>query len=154
MSKKALVSLIAAAALSGCATVAMEANEKSEAAKRFGPPSAGNAGVYIYRTGSFGGALKKDLWIDGKCVGESAPDVFFYEEVKGGAEHTVSTESEFSPNDLILKAVAGVNYFIRQYMKIGVFVGGANLELVSEEEGKKEVSQLNLAAKGTCSERR
>jgi hypothetical protein len=129
----------------------MESKEKSEAAKKFNQPTAGTAGVYLFRSGSFGAALKKDLWIDGKCVGESAPNVFFYEEVTGGADHTLSTQSEFSPNDLILKTVAGMNYFVRQYIKIGVFVGGANLEVVSEEEGKKEVSKLELATKGKCS---
>ena len=123
-------------------------------AKQFNQPGEGVAGIYLYRSGSFGGALKKDLWLDGKCVGESAPNVFFYEEVEGGADHTVSTESEFSPNDLVVKVVAGANYFVRQYIKIGVFVGGANLELVSEEEGKKEVSKLELATKGKCSKER
>lgn len=154
MLKKAVISSVAIALLSGCASVSMETKERSDLAKKFGPPSAGMAGVYLFRTGHVGGALKKDLWINGKCVGESAPNVFFYEEVKGGAEHTVSTESEFSPNDLILKAVAGVTYFIRQYIKLGVFVGGANLEVVSDEDGKKEVSKLELAAKGTCSAKR
>lgn len=129
----------------------MESKEQSEAAKKFSQPSAGYSGIYIFRTGGAGGALKKDLWIDGKCVGESAPDVFFYEEVKGDVEHTLSTESEFSPNDLIVKAVAGINYFVRQYIKMGVFVGGAGLELLGEEDGKKEVSKLELAKKGTCS---
>ena len=45
---------------------------------------------------------------------------------------------------------AGVNYFIRQYIKLGVFVGGANLEVVSEEKGKSEVTRLNMAANGRC----
>ena len=154
MSFKIAATFVAIAMLSGCASVSMENKEKSEAAKKFNVPSAGNAGVYIYRSGSFGGALKKDLWIDGKCVGESAPNVFFYQEVKGDADHTVSTESEFSPNDLALKAVAGVNYFVRQYIKMGVFVGGAGVELVSEDEGKKEVAKLELATPGKCSKTR
>ena len=47
--------------------------------------------------------------------------------------------------------MAGVNYFVRQFIKLGVFVGGAGLELVSEGDGKKEVSELGLANKGTCS---
>lgn len=34
---------------------------------------------------------------------------------------------------------------LRQYIKIGLFVGGANLEIVSEEEGKKGVSKCKLA---------
>lgn len=76
---------------------------------------------------------------------------FFYEEVKGNAEHKISTESEFSPNDLLLKTENGKNYFIKQYLKLGVFVGGANLELVNEKEGKEDISELEMAIKGTCS---
>ncbi len=34
---------------------------------------------------------------------------------------------------------------------MGLFVGGAGLELVDEEEGKKEVSELDMATKGVCS---
>jgi len=45
----------------------------------------------------------------------------------------------------IIKTDQGMNYFVRQYIKMGVFVGGANLELVPEEEGKKGVSECNLA---------
>lgn len=120
-------------------------------AKKFSPPSNEKAGLYIYRSGKFGAALKKDIWIDGNCVGETASDVFFYEEVTGGKEHKVSTESEFSPNDLLVNTESGKNYFVRQYIKFGAFVGGAGVELVNEEKGKKEVAQLEMATKGTCS---
>lgn len=152
MSKMFAVAALGLALLAGCASVPMESSEKSELAKKFNPPTSGNAGVYIYRSGSFGGALKKDIWIDGKCIGESAPNTFFYEEVKGDAEHKLSTESEFSPNDLLLTTSAGKNYFVRQFMKFGVFVGGAGLELVNDDEGKSEVSKLNRAAQGVCSQ--
>lgn len=136
--------------LAGCVSVPMADPAASSKAKQFAPPSPGQAGLYIYRSGSFGGALKKDIFVDGQCVGESAPDVFFYKEVAGGAEHTIATESEFSPNELKLNTAANTNYFIRQYIKIGVVVGGANLEQVNEAEGKKAVQQLNLAVSGTC----
>lgn len=150
-SKKILVSTAVLFLIAGCASVPMESKEKSDTAKKFSQPSSGNAGLYIYRNFGVGGALKKDITINGKCIGESAPSVFFYEEVKGDAEYTISTESEFSPNDLVLKVAAGVNYFVRQFIKMGLFVGGAGLEVVSEEEGKKEISSLGLANKGTCS---
>ena len=142
-----MVSTLAA----GCASVPMESAERTTTAKKFNPPSEGSSGLYIYRPSSLGGALKKDIWVDGKCIGESAPYVFFYEEVEGDKSHKVSTESEFSPNDLIVKVKSGMHYFIRQYIKFGVFVGGAALELVDEEKGKKEVSELDMATKGTCS---
>ena len=65
----------------------------------------------------------------------------------------MSTESEFSPNDLLLKTDAGHNYFIRQFIKMGVFVGGAGIELVDEEKGKKDTAQLALAKKGSCNKK-
>ena len=143
-----LVSLLV---MTGCASVPMETAEKNSIAKKFNPPSEGSSGLYIYRNSFVGKALKKDIWVDGKCIGETAPDIFFYESVEGDTSHKVSTESEFSPNDLIVKVKSGINYFIRQYIKMGIFVGGAGLELVDEEKGKEEVSKLNMATKGTCS---
>ncbi len=151
MYKKLALAVLIISFLSGCASVPLESLEKSDMAKKYNQPSSGTAGLYIYRSGSLGGALKKDIWVDGKCIGESAPNVFFYDEVQGDVEHTISTESEFSPNDLRITTVSGRNYFIRQYIKLGVFVGGAGLELVNEEEGKEEVSKLKLAVKGICS---
>lgn len=151
MNRNFAVAALAAVLISGCASVPMESKEASTRAKQFNPPAAGNSGLYIYRDSFVGKALKKDIWVDGKCLGETAPDVFFYDEVKGDMEHKISTESEFSPNDLAIKTAAGQNYFIRQYIRLGVFVGGANLEVVNEEEAKKAIIGLELAQKGTCS---
>lgn len=151
MKKIIAATVITVSFLSGCASVPMEAPEKTETAKKFNPPSDGYAGLYIYRAGSFGGALKKDVWVDDKCVGETAPNIFFYEETTGDVEHKISTESEFSPNNLFLTTESGKNYFIRQYIKMGAFVGGANLELVDEAKGKAAVTKLEMAKKGQCS---
>lgn len=146
-----VVFLTATLVISGCASVDMASKAESEKAKEFNPPSQGRAGVYIYRDSFVGKALKKDVWIDGKCVGESAPDVFFYTEVEGGKTHKVDTESEFSPNTLELMFEAGKNYFLRQFIKMGVFVGGAGLEQIAEDEGKTAVSKLDMAKPGKCS---
>ena len=148
--KKLASSLALVALLTGCATVKMEDQATSERAKQFAQPSSGRAGLYVYRDSALGTALKKDIWVDGKCLGESAPNVFFFTEVVPG-NRKVSTESEFSPNDLAILVEEGKNYFIRQFIKIGVFVGGAGLETVPEEQGKAAVSKLGLAAAGTCS---
>lgn len=151
MLNRLIIIVIASSLFAGCASVPMESKEVSAKIKSFAPPSEGNAGLYIYRPSGVGAALKKDIWVDGKCIGESAPNVFFHEEVKGNMEHKISTESEFSPNHLIVKTLSGQNYFVKQYMKMGLFVGGAGLELVEPEEGKKDVSELEMAIKGTCS---
>ncbi len=150
MFNKVAIAVTLAALLTGCASVPMESKETSDKAKAFATPSQGLAGLYIYRTAGVGGALKKDILVDGKCVGESAPNVFFYEQVKGGQEHTITTESEFSPNEIKLAVADGINYFIRQYIKMGVFVGGADLEVVSEADGKEAVKGLEMAKNGTC----
>jgi len=146
-----LTILAAALLLTGCASVNMAPKEESSKAKQFAQPSGTNAGLYIYRNSFVGKALKKDIWVDGKCVGESAPDVFFYTEVEGGKTHKIDTESEFSPNTLELMVDAGKNYFVRQYIKMGAFVGGAGVEQIPEEQGKRDVAALELAKPGTCS---
>lgn len=151
MNKVLTTIAVTALLATGCTSVPMESKERSELAKQFNSPSEGKAGLYVYRSGSFGGALKKDVWVNGKCIGETAPNMFFYKEIEGNTEHKVSTESEFSPNDLLVKTESGKNYFVSQYIKMGVFVGGAGLELVDEEKGKKQVSELDMAINGKCS---
>jgi hypothetical protein len=153
---KTISALLLAASLvvSGCATVEMEPQNSSSKSKEFNAPSQGTAGLYIYRDSFMGKILKKDIWINGKCLGESGPDVFFYTEVEGGKKHTIETESEFSPNAMELMVEPGQKYFIRQYTKVGLLVEGANLERVSEARGKAAIAKLNMAKTGTCSRTR
>jgi hypothetical protein len=151
-----IFAVVVAASLlaSGCATVDMGPKAESDKAKEFAPPSQGKAGLYVYRNSFVGKALKKDVWIDGKCLGESAPDVFFRTEVDGGKKYKLETESEFSPNALEILFESGKNYFVRQFIKMGLFVGGADLELVPEEQGKADVAKLEMATPGKCSNSR
>lgn len=151
MMKNVFLIFVVLISLNGCASVKMEDSAISEKSKQFAAPSLNNAGLYIYREGILGSALKKDIWVDGVCLGESAPNVFFYTEVSGNTNHTISTESEFSPNDLRVMFDSGKNYFVRQFIKLGLFVGGAGLELVPETVGKVAVKKLDQAARGTCS---
>lgn len=137
--------------LAGCASVPSASQPQSAQAKLFPAPEPGNSGLYVYRDSFEGQSLKKDIFVDGKCLGRSANKVFFYEQVTGDKEHTISTQSEFSPNKIVVYMKAGMNYFIRQYIKMGVFVGGADLEQVSDDKGKAEVGSLKMAANGLCS---
>jgi len=136
--------IIFASYISGCATVPMAPMEVDTARKEFSKPAEDYAGLYIYRNSNFGGALKKTISLDGEVIGETAPMTYFYRDITPGT-HTISTESEFGDNSLALDVKGGQNYFIRNYIRFGVFVGGANLELVSEEEGKKGVNECKLA---------
>jgi len=152
MIKKIALIVVMSVLLASCATIPMASKEESNKAKEFNLPSDDHAGFYIYRKKTLAGAaLKKDVWIDEKCIGETAQGVFFFEEIAGNKDITVSTESEFSPNNLVINAENGKNYFIEQYIKMGLFVGGANLKQVNEDEGKKEIQKIEMATKGSCS---
>ena len=63
----------------------------------------------------------------------------------------MSTESEFSPNHLNVTTQSGKNYYVQQYIKPGVFVGGANVKLVDETEGQQAIEKYSLAVGGKCS---
>jgi len=130
--------------LSGCASVPMASKQEDTALKQFTSPSKEKAGLYIYRDTFVGQALKKNISLDSKIIGETANKVYFYKEVTPG-KHELSTESEFSDNSLSFEADGGKNYFVEQYIKMGVFVGGANLKMVDEIEGKKAVQECELA---------
>jgi len=130
--------------LSACASVPMASMDEDRLRKEFSPPPGGMAGLYIYRNTNMGGALKKTIKVDGKVVGETGPMTYFYIDLTPGS-HTLSTESEFSDNDLVITTEAGQNYFVHQHMKLGVFVGGAKFELVPAEEGKDGVLECELA---------
>lgn len=146
-----LSALSAVLMLSACVTSVPMSNAKVfPNAKTFESPTEGKAGLYIYRSGVFSSASAKDIWVDGHCLGRSVPNVFFYTEVDGGKEHMVTTASEFSTNSLSLHMEAGKHYFVRQYIKMGFFSGGANMKQVSEVEGKAEVMKLNMAAVRKC----
>ncbi len=152
MFKKFVFLTITSVLFTGCASVPTEQVEVSNVLKQVKAPSANNAGLYIYRSNSVvGAALKKDVWVDDECIGETARGTFFYHEVLGNMQHKVSTESEFSPNDLMIDTAAGNNYFVKQYIKPGLIIGGAGLKLVTEAEGKEAISDLNLGIKGKCS---
>lgn len=130
--------------LAGCASVPMATVEEDIEKKQFNAPPSHLSGIYIYRNTNFGAALKKNIYIDGQIIGESAPMTYFYKTIKPGM-HSIATESEFSDNSLQLKTEAGKNYFIKQIIKLGVFVGGADLIPVDEIEGKNGVLECKLA---------
>ncbi|MCJ0973993.1 DUF2846 domain-containing protein [Pseudomonas sp. PS1] len=132
------------AVMTGCASVPMESPEKDQALKTFAAPAQDQAGLYIFRDSMLGAALKKTVKIDGEVIGETAANTYFYRLITPGP-HTLATESEFSDNLLELNAVAGKNHYVRQSIKMGLFVGGAKLTEVSESEGQKAVANTELA---------
>ncbi len=146
MFKKAILVavIISVSLLIGCASVPLAPIEQDNALKAFSPPSADKAGLYIYRNCFVGQALRKNVYVDGALWGETANNIYFYKLITPG-QHQISTESEFGDNSITFQAEGGKNYFAEQYIKMGVFRGGANLKMVSEQEGMEQVRKCSLA---------
>lgn len=146
MSIKILIcaAVISISLLSGCASVPMASKAQDAELKNFPTPPENNAGLYIFRNTFVGQAIKKTVSINGTEIGETANKTYFYNLISPGL-HTISTESEFSDNSITLQAYAGKNYYVEQSIKMGVFVGGAKLEVVPENKGQEEVLKCELA---------
>jgi hypothetical protein len=142
---KMLGAAIGLVLLTGCASVPMGDPATDAKLKTFAAPPQDQAGLYIYRDSFAGKSLKKTVTVDGKPIGETADRVYFYKLVNAGS-HTIGTESEFSDNLIKLVAVGGKNYYIRQSIKMGVFVGGASLTVVPEAVGQAHLQNCELAA--------
>ena len=141
---KLFATALAIAVLSGCASVPMDGPEVDAKLKTFPIPPPHQAGLYIYRDNFGGQSLKKTVKVDGSVIGETANRVYFYRVIAPGP-HVIATESEFSDNTLDLIAVAGQNHYVRQSIKMGVFVGGADLEIVPASIAQDHLQKCTLA---------
>jgi hypothetical protein len=140
-----IISIFVTMLIVGCsASVPMASKEQDTAVKAFSQPETDKAGLYVFRDTFVGQALKKSISIDGTVIGRTANKTFFFKEIAPGS-HKLSTESEFGDNTITFTAEGGKNYFAEQFIKMGVFVGGAGLKMVTEEEGKKGVLNCELA---------
>ncbi|OCG25977.1 hypothetical protein A9G11_01195 [Gilliamella sp. wkB108] len=141
---KILILLGASLLFIGCSAKVDLADPKLDSeAKEFALPDNNSAGIYIFRDSFVGKALKKAIFLDGVRLGETADKTYFYKVVPSGS-HLIETESEFSNNSMNILTSGGKNYFIRQFIKMGVFVGGADLEQVDESVGKKSIMKSKL----------
>ncbi len=130
--------------LSGCASVKMASKEEDTALKKFTLPPSDKAGLYIFRNSFLGQAVSREIYVDSVFIGKTANGVYFYLEISPGT-HTISTESEFGENSVMLEVEGGKNYFAEQYIKMGIFSGGAGIEMVDESVGMQQVLDCELA---------
>jgi len=130
--------------LFGCASVKMASKEEDTALKKFALPPSDKAGLYIFRNSFLGQAVSREIYVDSVFIGKTANGVYFYLEISPGT-HTISTESEFGENSVMLEVEGGKNYFAEQYIKMGIFSGGAGIEMVDESVGMQQVLDCDLA---------
>lgn len=133
--------LLAAAMLTGCASVPKASPEQDAKAKTFAV-APGKSNIYVYRNESMGGAVKMDVALDGKPMGQTSAQTYFLFEVAPG-KHTVTSKAE---NEVMQEVIAqaGKNYFIWQEVKMGVMYARNKLNLVDEATGKAGVAACSL----------
>lgn len=140
--KRMFVSAVLASSLVGCASVPMGDAKQDAALKTFSVP-ADKAGVYIYRNESMGAAVKMDVEVDGKAIGQTAANTYLYKEVAPG-KHTVSSKAE-NTDTIEIDAKPGTLTYVWQEVKMGLMYARTKLNLVGEAEGKKGVLETKLA---------
>lgn len=136
-----VIGLAYVAFLSGCASVPMASVEQDAKAKTYAV-APGKSNIYVYRNENFGAAVKLNVEMDGKVVGQTAAKTYFALEVEPG-KHSITTRSEnVSTVDLVTEV--GKNYFVWQEVKMGMLSPRSKLQTVDEETGKKGVSECKL----------
>lgn len=140
--KKILVLAAITANLIGCASVNMGDAQQDASAKKFAVP-ADQSAVYIYRNESMGAAVKMDVEVDGKALGQTAAKTYLYKELAPG-KHTITSKAE-NTDSVEIDAKPGALYYVWQEVKMGILYARTRLHLVEEAEGKKGVLETKLA---------
>lgn len=130
--------------LFGCVSINKADVNTAKTVQALTAPSYGKAGIYI-----IGSSIPRDLWLDGHCLGPAGKNGFFYQEVDAGT-HVVSTESEFSPNHLIIKTEPNKFYYIQQYTKPSLITVSSDVKEVKDVTGKKAVNKATLSELDHC----
>lgn len=136
--------LLAALSISlvGCASVNM-GDAKQDAALKTFTTSKDKTGVYIYRNESMGAAIKMNVELDGKTIGQTAAKTYLYKEVTPG-KHTFTSKAE-NDSSIEVDAKPGTMLYIWQEVKMGFIGARSKLQLVDQAQGQKGVQETQLA---------
>ena len=140
--KRILISAMLAMTLVGCATVNM-GDAKQDASLKTFTVAPDKSAVYIYRNEGFGAAVKMDVLVDGKMIGQTAAQTYLYKELSPG-KHTITSKAE-NDSTLEIDAKMGTLQYIWQEVKMGILYARNQLTVVSEDVGKKGVLESKLA---------
>jgi hypothetical protein len=133
----ALGAVVTVILASGCASVQMAPPEQDTAAKSFAV-KPGKANIYVYRNETFGAALSMPVSVNGKLAGSTGPRSYFKFDLPAG-KHVITSQGEGSK--LEMSTEAGKIYYVWQEVKMGMLSGGSKLQLVSEDVGRKGVTE-------------
>ena len=133
--------------LAGCAaTVDLAAPEEDLAAKRF-VPEEGQANIYVTREDQFtGSAVLFQLVVDQHAIGGIAPGTYHLIPVEPG-HHTISVTTAENQSIEEVDVEAGRSYFFEVKPKMGWFAARAEVDPLSEKEGRAAIAE-NVLAEG------
>jgi hypothetical protein len=131
--------------LAGCAaTVELASPEEDLAAKRF-IPGEGEANIYVTREDQFtGSAVLFQLVVDQRVIGGIAPGTYHLIRVEPG-HHTISVTTAENQSIEEVDAEAGRSYFFEVKPKMGWFAARAEVDPLTEEEGRAAIAENTLA---------
>ena len=113
-------------------------------------PNPERAGIYLYLNQHHDQVTSVSIIIDGERVAEVVKDTYFHVELTPG-KHKIRSRAENSES-LVIDAVAGEIYYLwqeieidrSQSMELGWAPMGINLQMVSAEEGQRNVLNSRL----------
>jgi len=143
--RRLLASVAVLLLLAGCtASVELAAPDEDLAAKSF-VPLEGQANVYVTRKDQFtGSAVLFQLVVDQRAIGGIAPGTYHLIPVEPG-HHTVSVTTSENQSIEEFVAEAGRSYFFEVKPKMGWLAARAEVEPLTEEEGRAAVAENSLA---------
>lgn len=113
-------------------------NVQSQDYKNLEPPEDKSL-VYVYRPSVAGGVIPMPVLYDNNLIGITKAKDFVYAFLEPG-EHYITSEAESSAT-IQIKTEAGKTYYVRQKVKMGIWVASTDLELVDEEKGRHKLNK-------------
>ncbi|MBM4271050.1 MAG: DUF2846 domain-containing protein [Deltaproteobacteria bacterium] len=127
--------------VSGCATIPVASSEDDALAKRF-VADPDRSLIYLFRNEYFGAAIPMQVSIDGQVAGRTVAYSFFKWDVPPG-EHVIKSFAE-NESSLSLVTKPGKVYFVRQEVKMGVWLPRSQLYEVNEQQGMAAINECKL----------
>lgn len=131
--------------LVGCASVPMAPAYQDAKAKQFTPVS-NKANLYIYRNENFGRAIPMTVSVNGKVLGQTAAQTYFWLQLNPG-QYNLESHTE-NVSTLNLSAEPGKDYFVWQEVKMGLWAARSLLQQVDDKTGREGVLESKLINQG------
>lgn len=131
-----LFGLFLMAVATGCATTDQIYTTTNEVTTL----SKGKGRIMFYRTGTFiGGAMKTDILLDGRKVGESSSGTVFFVDIAPGKHKVQASAVRYTgeqPGDIEVRQNETI--YVKTYVGDSAFAGRTGFKVVSAEQAKAD----------------